>query len=194
MTYARLMEQVDHAVRERLDGRRLEHSLGCAQTAVLLADLYGVDPHEAYLAGMLHDWDKALDAEEVRARARAVRPDLDVDDPAVVPALHSFTGALAVRERFPELSEEVVAAIARHTVADTVMSPLDCVLYVADMIEPTRGFDGVDSLREAAGTVSLEVLFLEAYKCTLIHLVREGRALFPETARIYNAAVEAVGR
>lgn len=190
--FSLLIAEAEQAVSERLGVRRMIHVLGCAQVASALAGIYGVDPQQAVLAALLHDWDKQLPPETLKARARLVRPDLDPGDSSVFPALHSFTAAAAVRERFPAVPEEVISAIARHTVADTVMSELDCVTYIADMIEPSRHFDGVDSLREAVGNVSLEVLFLLTYKRSIIHLVTANRTLYPETSKIFNAAVRAV--
>lgn len=187
-----LISEAEQAVSERLGVKRMVHVLGCAQVASALAGIYGVDPEMAVLAALLHDWDKELPPDELRKRARKIRPDLDPEDSSVFPAIHSFTAAAAVRERFPAVPEEVVSAIARHTVADTVMSELDCVIYIADMIEPSRHFAGVEALREAVGNVSLEVLFLLTYKRSIIHLVTENRTLYPETSRIFNAALKVV--
>ena len=39
--------------------KRLKHSRAVAKTAVELADLYGVDRHDALCAGLLHDYAKA---------------------------------------------------------------------------------------------------------------------------------------
>ena len=47
-------------VRCRLGDERWTHSLGVAHTARLLAEKYGADPAEAYLAGICHDIAKEL--------------------------------------------------------------------------------------------------------------------------------------
>ena len=193
-SYTRLLIEAEQAVRERLGGRRMEHVLGCAHTASALASIYGVDPEHAMLAGLLHDWDKSLGESELIERARQLRPDLDYSDESTLPVVHAFTGAAAVRERFPELPEEVLTAIARHTVGDTVMSPLDCIVYVADMIEPTRSFEGADTLRELVGTLSLEQLYFEAYRCTVRYLLDKGLPLYRDTATIYNSALKGLAR
>ena len=51
-------------MRRRLEGRvkpsRYLHSMGVSQTAEQLARIYGADENDAAVAGLLHDWDKAL--------------------------------------------------------------------------------------------------------------------------------------
>ena len=47
------------------------------------------------------------------------------------------------------MSADVVQAIARHTAAAVGMSDLDMIIYIADAIEPSRDFDGLDELRAA---------------------------------------------
>lgn len=184
--------RIEQDVSERLSPRRYEHSVGVAETAVLLATIYGVDPAEAWVAGILHDWDKELSPQELVEAGKRYGVALDYDDSATDPVLHAFTGAHSVREAYPELSEDVIAAIARHTVADTRMSALDCVVYVADAMEPGRMDRRADTLREAAGTVSLEQLFLLAYRQSLVKLIESGRPLYPECARIFNTALRGV--
>ena len=170
--------------------KRLAHCLGVADTARALACRHGVDPVQAELAGVLHDWDKRYNDEEVYARACAMGIELpDADLSCLGPVLHAFTGAVAVRERFPGLPDGICQAIARHTTGAPDMAPLDMVLYVADMIEPSRkAHDDIAALREMAlrEDVSLEELFFAAYAATITYLVRCRFTLYPGTLEIYN--------
>ena len=45
--------------------------------------------------------------------------------------------------------EEVLNAIRWHTTGRENMSKLEKIIYIADMIEPSRSFDGVEEIREA---------------------------------------------
>jgi ribosome silencing factor RsfS/YbeB/iojap len=62
--------------------------------------------------------------------------------------LHSKTGAAIARDLFG-VNDEVFNAILWHTTGKPGMSLLEKILYLADYIEPTRDFDGVDMLRDA---------------------------------------------
>ena len=53
---------------QRVSKKRFTHVMGVVEEAEILARAYGVDVREARLAGLLHDWDKAYDDEEIRER------------------------------------------------------------------------------------------------------------------------------
>ena len=59
-------------------------------------------------------------------------------------------GAELARLEYGIDNEAVLEAIRCHTVGKAGMSKLDKIVYIADMIEPMRDFDGVEELRELA--------------------------------------------
>ena len=184
-------EDMRDRVERRLKPSRYQHSLGVSQTAEQLARIYGVDQDEAAVAGLLHDWDKALSVKELRKKAKKL-----TDVPKFVRkqapgVLHSFTAAASLRDEFPQLSDEVLQAIGRHTCGAADMSDLDMVIYVADMIEPRRSFEGVDELRECVGQVSLDELYFRTFKATFVYLVKNELPVYPDTLDIYNRMLAA---
>lgn len=62
----RIQELLD--VRMKDKRKRYVHSLGVAETALHLAEVYGVDRFDAAAAGLIIDWDKVLSADELVAR------------------------------------------------------------------------------------------------------------------------------
>lgn len=185
VSYERALE----AVRDRLPDKGAGHSERVADTAAELARVYGFDPAVARLAGVLHDWDRGRSAPDLLAAARDAGLTITPQDEAVPYLLHARTGAVGAREAFPGLSPEVAQAIARHTVGARDMTPLDQIVYIADMIEPARDFDGVESLREAVGEATLDGLFALSYQRSLLHLVEKRRRLHPDTVEIWNELV-----
>ena len=57
--------------------------------------------------------------------------------------LHSKTGAAIARDVFG-VDEEIYLAINWHTTGRAGMSLLEKIIYMADYIEPTRDFEGVE--------------------------------------------------
>lgn len=190
------LDTAEKAIEGRLDTYGALHSIKTAETAQMIATLYCVDSTDAYLAGLLHDWDRVDSRENLIAKAK--RYDLELDEIILQypQLLHAHTGAIDARKHFLTLAEEtqrfdigdhVFHAIYNHTVGDTEMSDLDKVVYIADMIEPTRSFPAIDSLREAVGTVGLDSLFVLAYSRTLMHLASNRKALHPRTVEVWNS-------
>lgn len=174
---------------QRVSAKRFKHSLGVSDACVKLAKTYGVDAKKARLAGLLHDWDKGYDDDGARARVHELDMEGEID-PRVVKdmprVLHGMTAARALSREFPEIPDDVLQAIRRHTTADIDMSPLDMVLYIADAIEPSRRFGRIDELRSAVGHVSLEELYFQTYEYWVFLLLERRQPLHPDTIRIWN--------
>lgn len=182
-------DMAEAAVRTHLGEEAFAHSRAVADMAGLIATVYGLDVAAARLAGLLHDWHRELGPAELLTRARAAElPVTDAEEIAPY-LLHAQTGAQELREVFPDLGPEVLAAIENHTLGDPLMAPLDKAVYVADMIEPGRDYQDVDDLREAVGTVALDDLFALCYQHSIAHLVATRKRLHPKTIDVWNALV-----
>ena len=173
----------------RLNEYRLLHSFSVAETAASMAKQYGVDVDKARIAGLLHDWDKNLSDDELFERAAefGIKMVMYQEDMAVL--LHAQTGALAVKREYPELDDDIIQAIARHTSAAPDMSDLDMIIYVADMIEPLRSQGNLTPLRVIVGKVPLEALFLKSFEMSMGHLISRHRFIHPDSLEVWNACV-----
>lgn len=177
------------AVTERLCADALAHSKSTAETAARIAETYCVNGEHARLAGLLHDWARENGGDALLAEARSLGIVVTEVDEAVPYLLHARIGAEGVRAAFPGIPEEIAGAIERHTVGGANMSPLDKVVYVADMLEPGRCFHGVDDLRDLIGVATLDELFAEAYVISMHHLVRGRKRIHPATIDAWNAII-----
>lgn len=181
--------ELHEALAYRLDERGHAHSVAVAKTAEQLAQRYGVDAEDAYVAGLLHDWSRGEDAEELLAAAHTLGIPCTAVDERVPYLLHGPVGAASVKERFGELPERVIAAIAHHTFGAVNMSDLDKIVYLADTIEPGRDNPAAAALRDKVGACGLGELFEEAYAVSIRHLVDSGRPIHPTTVDVWNDLV-----
>jgi len=129
--------------------KRIPHIKGTEEEAVRLAKRWGVDELTARRAAILHDCTKYLELDEQLALCRKYGVELDGLEQRAVKLLHSKTGACIAKHVFGE-DEQVYRAIFWHTTGKADMSMLEKVIYLADYIEPTRDFDGVEPLRALA--------------------------------------------
>lgn len=134
---------------DMLRPNRIAHVTGCEEEAVKLARFWGADENEAREAAILHDITKRLDL--IAQLQLCVKYDIMTDaiEQDEVKLLHAKTGAATAREEFGA-SDEVHDAIAWHTTGRANMALLEKIIYIADYIEPTREFDGIDELRTLA--------------------------------------------
>lgn len=129
--------------------KRIRHVQGTEEEAVRLAQRWGANVEHARRAAILHDCTKYLDLEEQLHVCTQYGIELDEMEQTAVKLLHSKTGAALARYVFGE-PEEVCQAICWHTTGKPNMTLLEKILYIADYMEPTRNFDGVERLRDLA--------------------------------------------
>ena len=142
------LQQLRPVALSYLKGKRMPHVLGTEQEAIRLAQRYGADVHKARVAALLHDCTKKLEMDEQLELCRHYDIPLCELEQKALKLLHSKTGAAIARDVFG-VDEEVYSAICWHTTGRAGMTLMEKILYLADYIEPTRDFDGVDELRRA---------------------------------------------
>ena len=170
---------LEQAVVRLLKPNRVDHVLGCRDTAVALARYWGADETDAARAGLLHDITKALDGSLQLTLCREYDIVLDVFSNRNPKTLHALTGSLVAERIFGE-NQAVVDAIRWHTTGKANMNTLEKIIYVADYMEPNRRFDGVEELRRLAFEDLDQALKL-GLEMTLNLLREQGREISPES-------------
>ena len=136
-------------VRSHLSPSRVPHVDGCEQEAIRLAARWGASQDDAAEAGILHDITKKLIPDEQLQLCEKYGIINDTVELSCHKLLHAKTGAVLARELFG-VTDEIRDAIRWHTTARPEMTLLEQIVYMADYIEQTRHFPGVETLRELA--------------------------------------------
>ena len=143
------LQELEECLPAFIKPERMAHLLGCRDMALELAKRWGADPEKAQRAALLHDITKALDGTPQLTLCRGLGillDDFSINHPKT---LHAFTGSLVAERIFGEKSD-VVQAIASHTTGKPGMNTLEQIIYIADMMEMTRTYPGVEKLRSLA--------------------------------------------
>lgn len=173
------MDRLEQVVISLLKKKRIDHVLGCRDTAMELAHIWGADVTDAARAGLLHDVTKALDGPlqlTICGEYGTLLDDFSKENPKT---LHALTGSMVARDVFGE-NEAVVSAIRSHTTGKGGMTTLEKIIYVADYMEPNRKFPGVEELRKKAYT-DLDGALKLGLETTLEHLKNQGAEVSPAT-------------
>lgn len=186
MSFAMSLEQMKEELKKRLKPNRFRHSLGVEETAVFLADRFGVDEEQARVAGLLHDCAREFRNEDMVKEAEKRGIAIGEVERSMPLLLHADIGAQRVREIYGVDDKDVSQAIARHTVGGPQMTKLDKIIWYADMIEPGRDFPGVDELRKLAKTASLDEMLLAGLSHSIIFVVKKGHLVHPATVLARN--------
>ena len=132
-----------------LSPRRIAHVWGCEHEARRLAERWGADVSDAAEAGILHDITKKFSLSEqlhLSEKYGIINDTIEIGNPKL---LHAKTGAAMSRDLFG-VPAHIESAIRWHTTGHEDMTLLEKIIYLADYIEPTRDFPGVEKLRALA--------------------------------------------
>ena len=136
-TLAEGMLYLETVVDAHCKPHRALHSRSVADLCRTLANAHGFDEDKAWKMGMLHDVTKAWSEEQGRALLKVYAPEAVSYAP---PVYHSFTCPVFLKTVMGIEDREILEAIRQHTLGDCT-GPLSKILYIADKIEPTRGYD-----------------------------------------------------
>jgi len=180
-------EEALSIVKKQITEHRYLHTLGVADTAVVLAKQYGADVEKAELAAIFHDYAKFRPKEEMREiiRNQGMPQDLLQFNAEL---WHAPVGAYLVEKEVGITDRDILDAIRYHTTGRPGMTTLEKVIYLADYIEPGRHFPGVEEVREMA-KANLDRALIKSIQNTIVFLLKKNQAVYPNTFYTYNDLV-----
>lgn len=180
-------------INERLSEERIVHTLGVEAVAKELAPQNGIDVESACIAALSHDMAKNLSCGEQIRKAQEWKliyyPE-DIENPQI---LHGRLAAYMLKNEYGIKDEDILRAIANHTLGRPKMSKLEMLIYSADMVEEGRTFPGVDNLREKLYDDLVEGTF-SCVQYALHYLIEEGKDIHPLTILTYGDLVDVMKR
>lgn len=168
----------------QLKPKRVPHVLGCESEAVRLAERWGADASLAAEAALLHDITKKGGEEAQFDLCRKYKLKTDAGELESPNILHARTGAEYARRVFG-VDDRVYGAIRWHCTGKPNMTLLEKIVWMADYIEPTRDFPGVEEVRSLAYD-DLDAAMTAALKTTLAHIREDGKKPYKDTVKAYQ--------
>ena len=164
--------------------QRQAHSLRVAELAAARAVALKLSERKAIAAALFHDCAKNLE-ENSPYLDGFVPPTEWGDIPREV--YHQFAGAFVAEHCFGVTDGEVLDAIRYHTSARPNMCELEKLIFLADMLEAARNYEGVDELRLLFFKgKDLDACLTEALRQTLLFLQKKGGEIYPLTQAAYE--------
>ena len=114
--------------------RTLAHVKEVAETAVRLAERYGLDMEKTRLAALLHDISVVMTPREMHALAVARGMDMDPAEEKYPFLLHQRMSKMIAEEKFDIHDPEILSAIECHTTLKKHAGMYDKVIFLSDKI------------------------------------------------------------
>lgn len=142
------IEEMKTYLKENLEEKRYAHTLGVAETAKKLARLNGISEEKAEIAGLAHDIAKNISKDRMKEIIKENNIILSDLEKVSKNLWHSIIAPVEAKNKFKIKDEEILDSIRWHTTGKENMSILTKIIYITDMIEPGRNFEGVEELRK----------------------------------------------
>ncbi|QSO49924.1 bis(5'-nucleosyl)-tetraphosphatase (symmetrical) YqeK [Alicyclobacillus mengziensis] len=170
-------------VKEALSPARFMHTQGVVDTAANLAGRYGADVRWTRLGAWVHDIAREWPYQQLEQYAEQIEIPSGF---ALIPnLLHGPIAASIFRDWFGPDHADVENAIRYHTTGRPGMSKMEMILCLADAIEPSRKYPGVERIRELAERDLGEAL-AESLDSTIRYLLDRHEPIFPLTVMARN--------
>ena len=184
MDILKLQQQMEKILKPK----RYLHVLGVQFTSASLAMRYGADIEKAQLAGLLHDCAKPLSDEALISECIKYQVeirDIEKESPYL---LHSKLGAVYAKEKYGITDEEIHNSIIYHTTGSPNMGLLDKIVFVADLIEPSRLEEHISKLPyfRSLAFQDIDLAIYEITKHTLEYLKKSGKKIDTMTVDTYD--------
>jgi nicotinate-nucleotide adenylyltransferase len=166
-------------VKGLLKEERWKHSVRVAIMCAENAARADLTEKQAITMGALHDCAKYMNADS------SYLADFTPPDNVPKPVMHQFAGAYVAGNYFKVDDERLLSAIKYHTSGRENMSEPEKLLFLCDMLEEGRDFDGVVTLRQAFYRDLDECLYL-SLKHQVEYLHSCGKEIYPLTEKAFN--------
>lgn len=170
-------KEIEKYVRSHLSEKRWNHTVNVVSEAKKLCQMYGGDMEKCVTAAIFHDVVKELPNEELNALVRKFGFDEKyIDSPNLS---HGKIAAALLKHEWGIDDEDIINAVSYHTTGRAGMSKTEKIVFIADAIEPTRVYNGVEAIRKATYE-DLDRGCLKSLTDTVEHLKEKGVSYIDE--------------
>ena len=168
-------------IKKSLPEKRLIHTANVVALALDNAKKNGLDKERVRISATLHDCAKYIDHKSVE--------DFVLLDGVPQPVIHAFLGKFVAQKYLGVTDQDILNAICYHTSGRPNMSDLEKLIFVADMLERGRNYQGVEKLREFLNG-DLDTCFKECLKEEMMHLINKKEYIYSLTIDAYDYYID----
>ena len=187
------VSEIKSDLQKILKESRYVQTLGVAKTAKDMAEIFDVNPNQAYLAGLLHDCAKHYSNEqliETCVKNNILISKYEKNAPYL---LHGKVGAYIAEKKYYIEDDQVLNAVKWHTTGKPEMTKLEQIIFCADYIEPGRSVQPNLSFLRQIAMKDLDLLTYHILKDTLNYLQNKNQLIDSFTKEAYEFYKEKIG-
>ncbi len=178
------IDELKKELKKYLNDDRYKHSLCVMEISGKLAEQYRVNKKRVMKAALMHDMAKELPFDELKKYVIDNKIYVSRMEMFVGVTLHGKVAADMCRKKY-KFDREMCMAISNHTTGKTRMSMLEKIIFIADKIDETRTYEGVEELRKLAFE-NINKAILKNIDSTIANNMKRGKPILEESIKTRN--------
>lgn len=179
------IKDLEDLLQTTLSEQRIAHSRRVAGLAAELCGAYGLAAEKGRIAGLAHDLAREMDPAQLKRAALhngvEVNP-LEVRYPML---LHGRVAAHILKQGFAVEDAQILEAVACHVTGCPGMGLLARIVFVADFLEPGRGFLK-EEYRKTVLATDIDRMMIVVLEEIFGHLHQKGRPIAQDALDLYE--------
>lgn len=178
------IEELKKELKKYLKDDRYKHSICVMEMSEKLANHYKVNKQKVMKAALMHDLAKELPFDELKKYIIDKKIYASKLEMRVGVTLHGKVAADICRKKYG-FDKEMCIAISNHTTGKPKMSMLEKIVFIADKIDETRNYEGIEELRTLAFK-NIDEAILQNIDNTISNNMKKGRPILEESIKTRN--------
>ncbi len=178
------IEGLKKELKKYLKEDRYKHSICVMEMSEKLANHYNVNKQKVMKAALMHDLAKELPFDELKKYIIKNSIYVSKIEMSVGVTLHGKVAADICRKKYG-FDKEMCIAISNHTTGKPKMSMLEKIVFIADKIDETRKYEGIEELRKLAFK-DIDEAILQNIDNTISNNMKKGRPILEESIKTRN--------
>ncbi len=174
--------KIKKILKENLSTNRYNHIISVANTSKNLANIYNINIEKSYTAALLHDFTKEYPLDKQKDIMDKYFKDTEAYN--IIPAWHSYTASIVVKEDFDIHDEDILNAIKYHTLGNKNMNDIAKIVFISDYIEPLRKYIDTKYYDSLIGKITLDELLLDVLTKKITYLKNKNNYIPKQTLEL----------
>ena len=178
------IEELKEELKKYLKSDRYEHSLCVMEMSEKLAQKYRVNKTKVMKSALMHDLAKEMPFDELKKYTKENHIYVSRMELMLGVTLHGKVAADICRKKY-KFEKEMCMAISNHTTGRPNMTMFEKIVFIADKIDETRQYEGIEELRNLAFE-NIDKAIIKNIDSTTILNLQKGRPILEESIKTRN--------
>lgn len=178
------INELKNELKKYLKDDRYKHSLCVMEVSEKLAEHYNINKQRVMKAALMHDMAKELPFDDLKKYIIDNKIYVSKMEMLVGVTLHGKVAADICKKKY-KFDNEMCTAISNHTTGKVKMSMLEKIIFIADKIDETRTYEGIEELRNLAFK-DINAAIIKNIDNSILINIKRGKPILEESIKTRN--------